>query len=307
VKDDEFYTLMTDIEKELLPSRYAEHFVGKTVFMNCDDPKDSNFWRFFSRDFTQFKLHRMIATHFNDSGKAYMLEMMANGVKEDAPLKQNGDFRSPECIELLKQADIVVTNPPFSLFREYIEQLMQYDKKFLVIGNMNAITYKEVFRHIQNNKLWLGHSIHSGDREFRVPDCMQLRPSVKYRIDPDTGLRIIRVAGVRWFTNLEYTGRRYIADADSTKNKIATGLRYCGNESKYPKYDNYDAINVDKTVDIPMDYPGVMGVPITFLDKYNPDQFEITGYHNGGNKNFTIAGKYHYGRIHIRNRNPEGI
>ena len=177
-----------------------------------------------------------------------------------------GDFRSQDCIELLKQSDIVVTNPPFSLFREYVAQLVEYNKKFVIIGNVNAITYKEIFKLIKNNELWLGASIHSGDREFGVPKHYPLE-AAGIRVD-DKGNRFIRVKGVRWFVNLDYPKRHEILETIHT---------YAKTPEKYPKYDNYDAINVDKTNEIPMDYDGVMGVPITFLDKYNPKQFEIVG------------------------------
>ena len=181
-------------------------------------------------------------------------------------LEGDGDFRSEECIALLKEADIVVTNPPFSLLREYISQLMEYHKKFLIIGNVNAITYREIFPYIKNNEMWMGCSIHSGDREFRVPDDYPLQ-AAGYRVD-ENGFKYIRVKGVRWFTNLDYPTRH--EDLDLYR-------KYKGHEDEYPTYENFDAINVDVTKDIPEDYEGVMGVPITFLDKYNPDQFEIVG------------------------------
>jgi hypothetical protein len=203
--------------------------------------------------------------YINKDG-AIELEDVKQLLEHDAnvfiPLKDDGDFRSKECVELLKQADIVVTNPPFSLFREYIAQLMKYKKKFLIIGNINAVSYKEIFPFIRDNKMWLGASIHSGDREFRVPDDYPLT-AAGYRVDSE-GNKYIRVKGVRWFTNLDYEARHEI---------LTLYKKYTPKE--YPKYDNYDAIEVSKTSDIPMDYDGVMGVPITFLDKYNPDQFEI--------------------------------
>jgi len=218
-----------------------------------------------------------------------------------APLKGNGDFRSEECIELLKQADIVCTNPPFSLFREYVAQLVEYDKKFLIIGSINAITYKEIFPLIKENKIWLGASIHNGDREFRVPDDYPLS-AAGYRVDKE-GNKYIRVKGVRWFTNLDYKERH---------EELTLYKKYTPEE--YPKYDNYDAIEVSKTSDIPMDYDGVMGVPISFLDKYNPDQFEIVswsrhndqgmdgGYWKGGKSDATINGKEVYRRILIKKK-----
>jgi hypothetical protein len=210
-------------------------------------------------------------------------------------LKGNGDFRSDECIELLKQADIVVTNPPFSLFREYVAQLVQYDKKFIIIGNVNSITYKEIFPLIKENRLWLGASIHSGDREFAVPDSYPLN-AAGYRVD-ENGKKYIRVKGVRWFTNLDYPERH---------EELVLYKRYTPEE--YPKYDNYDAINVDKTVEIPYDYDGIMGVPITFIDKYNPEQFEILGdsrFHDGQDFSDDINvlnGKTLYRRILIRRK-----
>ena len=209
------------------------------------------------------------------------------GIKQ---LKGDGDFRSEECIELLKQADIVVTNPPFSLFREYVAQLIKYDKNFVIIGNQNAITYKEIFKLIKENKIWLGHSIHSGDREFGVPKDYPLN-AAGYRVD-ENGNKFIRVKGVRWFTNLDYEERHENLIPYKTYNK-----------KEFPTYDNYDAINVDKKKDIPMDYDGVMGVPITFLDKYNPDQFEIVKFRKGNDdKDLSINGKYPYFRILIKKK-----
>lgn len=267
-KKDEFYTQIGDIEREC--SRYKDQFKDKIIFLNCDDPVESNFWRYFALNFTTLGLKKLVATHFDSKKSTYKLEltgdMNEDGTVNDSdiaktPLKQNGDFRSPECIEILKEADIVVTNPPFSLFREYISLLMEYDKKILVLGNQNAITYKEIFKLIKENKIWLGHSIHSGDREFIVPHHYE-----KYhRIDED-GVKYVRVSGVRWFTNLDYRERH---------DNLILYRQYTPEE--YPEYDNYDAINVNKTADIPADYLDVIGVPITFLDKYNPDQFEILG------------------------------
>jgi hypothetical protein len=250
----------------------------------------SNFFHFFSYNFEYFGLKKLITTCYknqntelfsqNDSEKAIYLEYSGdkNGNKipdiEEIGIKYfsgDGDFRSKESIELLKKADIVVTNPPFSLFREYVEQLFKYDKKFLIIGNVNAITYKEIFKLIKENKLWLGASIHSGDREFGVPDDYPIT-AAGYRID-NSGKKFIRVKGVRWFTNLDYKERH---------EDLILYKKYTPEE--YPKYDNYDAINVDKTKDIPADYSGIMGVPITFLDKYNPQQFEILGRNDADNE-----------------------
>ena len=305
-KNDEFYTQLSDIEAEL--KHYRQHFAGKTVLCNCDDPFESNFFKYFAMNFNYLGLKKLIATCYSGSpvvggefdqlslfsvhGAAaetlsrypYKIEitevrdlngdgavdlvdvqfLIRTGKNVLTLLQGNGDFRSDECIALLKEADIVVTNPPFSLFREYVAQLMKYEKKFLIIGNINAITYKEIFPLIKENQVWLGYSIHSGDREFRVPDNYPLQ-AAGFRID-DQGHKYIRVKGVRWFTNMDYVERH---------TELELWKKYTPEE--YPKYDNYDAINVDKTADIPEDYFGVMGVPITFLDKYNPDQFEILG------------------------------
>lgn len=280
-KKDEFYTRLEDIEREL--AHYKEHFRGKTVLCNCDDPRISNFFHYFSYQFERLGLKRLITTCYknqerdlfsqNASERAIWLEYTGdkNGNRVPDPaeigiryLKGDGDFRSEECIELLKQADIVVTNPPFSLFREYVAQLVKYDKKFLIIGNVNAVKYKEIFPLIQANKLWMGVSIHSGDREFGVPDDYPLY-AASYRVD-ENGKKYIRVKGVRWFTNLDYLSRH---------DEMILWKEYTPEE--YPTYLNYDAIEVGKTSEIPKDYDGKMGVPITFLDKYNPDQFEIVG------------------------------
>jgi len=233
-------------------------------------------------------------------GDTYKLEYCGGNdnditVGEKTILKNNGDFRSEECIEILKEADIVVTNPPFSLFREYVAQLIEYNKKFLIIGNVNAITYKEIFRLIKENKIWMGLSIHSGDREFRVPDYYPLN-AAGFRID-ENGIKYIRIKGVRWFTNLDYKERH---------ENLILYKKY--NMTDYPIYDNYDAINVDETKNIPMDYDGVMGVPITFLDKYNPDQFEILGIDRYIENNphyghrFKINGREIYARILIKRK-----
>ena len=280
-KNDEFYTQLTDIEKEL--RYYKKHFKNKVVLCNCDDPRVSQFFHYFSYQFETLGLKKLITICYknqqsnlfsqNDSEKAIYLEY--NGDKNDnrVPdpeeigiynLKSDGDFRSQECIDLLKQSDIIVTNPPFSLFREYVEQLMKYKKKFIIVGHQNAITYKEIFKLIYQNKIWLGASIHSGDREFGVPDNYVIK-SPSLRVDED-GKKFVRVSGVRWFTNIDYNKRH---------EDLILYKKYTPEE--YPKYDHYDAINVNKTKDIPVDYMGLMGVPITFMDKYNPDQFEIIG------------------------------
>ena len=280
-KKDEFYTRLEDIEREL--AHYKEHFKGKTVLCNCDDPRVSNFFHYFSYQFERLGLKRLITTCYksqerdlfsqNASERAIWLEYTGdkNGNRIPDPeeigiryLKGDGDFRSEECVELLKQADIVVTNPPFSLFREYVAQLVKYDKKFLIIGNVNAVKYKDIFPLIQADKLWMGITIHSGDREFGVPDDYPLYAAA-YRVD-ENGKKFIRVKGVRWFTNLDYSARH---------DEMVLWKEYTPEE--YPTYLNYDAIEVSKTSEIPKDYNGKMGVPITFLDKYNPEQFEIVG------------------------------
>lgn len=273
-KKDEFYTQLEDINAEMV--HYEKQFKGKTVLMNCDDPTWSNFWRYFHIEFERLGLKKIIATHYEYGEVAsYKMEYEGGndedfdvGIKTD--LTQNGDFRSPECIELLKEADIVVTNPPFSLFREYIALLMEHGKQFIIIGNVNAITYKEVFPLIKENKVWLGASIHSGDRKFYVPDDYPLN-AASCGTDSD-GRRFIRVKGVRWFTNMDYKSRHIDLETSyyyAKKDNLYPDL--------YPKYDNYDAIDVGKTSEIPMDYKGIMGVPVTFIDKYNPDQYEIIG------------------------------
>ena len=300
-KKDEFYTQLSDIEREL--QHYWQHFHGKVVLCNCDDPYESNFFKYFALRFNQLGLKKLICTCYNGSPvTGNELAIHFDGFDDDEPKKiaykveitevkdengdgavdlsdvqyllkndknvlsilKTGDFRSQECIELLKEADIVVTNPPFSLFREYIGQLMEYQKKFLIIGNMNSITCKEIFPYVQNNKMWIGPSISSGDRKFYVPDDYPLN-AAGCGVDSD-GKRFIRVKGVRWFTNLDHNKRHEDLD-----------LVCCYSEDEYPTFDNFDAIEVGKTSDIPYDYDGIMGVPITFLDKYNPGQFEILG------------------------------
>lgn len=280
-KKDEFYTQLSDIEREL--KHYRNHFKDKVVLCNCDDPRVSNFFHFFSYNFEKFGLKKLIATCYknqdadlfsqNNSEKAIYLEYTGDKNGNNVPdtneigikkLKGDGDFRSKESIELLKQADIVVTNPPFSLFREYVAQLIEYDKKFLIIGNINAISYKEIFKIIKENRAWLGVNMGRGISGFIVPKHYELYGS-EARVDED-GNRIVATNNCLWLTNLD-TAKRH--------EDIILYKNYTPEE--YPNYDNYDAINVDKTKDIPMDYTGTMGVPITFLDKFNPDQFEIIG------------------------------
>lgn len=280
---DEFYTTRQDIEAELC--HYEKYFEGKTVYCNCDDPVSSEFWQFFRRNFKAYKLKRLIATHYepDDKNYAYFLDLSedtnGDGVVDwnDDPvvtqLPCNGDFRSAACIDLLKQADVVVTNPPFSLWREYLAQLMEYKKDFIIIGNVNALKYKDIFPYIIENKLWMGVSIHSGDRKFYVPDDYPLN-AAGCGIDEENGRKYIRVKGVRWYTNLDIPQRHEPLDL--------RGVYYKGHEEEYPKYDTFDAIDVSKTANIPCDYYDVMGVPLTFLDRYCPEQFEIVGVLNHG-------------------------
>lgn len=275
-KKDEFYTQLSDIENEM--RHYKQHFEGKVVLCNCDDPRSSNFFRYFSEKFESLKLKKLIATCY----KSQDVDLFSQGASERAicqvyegdkngncvvdddevgviKLKGDGDFRSEECIEILKEADIVVTNPPFSLFRDFINLLVKYDKKFVVIGNQNAITYKEIFPLIKANKIWLGFGFKGGAGHF-----YSNYEDVAKAGDHRAGM--IRVSGVMWFTNL-----------DIKKRHETLPLYKAYSPEEYPRYDNYDAINIDKTADNPMDYDGVMGVPITFMDKYCPEQFEIVG------------------------------
>ena len=278
-KNDEFYTQLSDIDREL--KHYKNHFKDKVVYCNCDDPRKSNFFHYFSYNFEKLGLKKLIATCYksqsvdlfskNDCEKAIYLEYNGdkNGNKIPDPneigihyLEGDGDFRSKESIELLKQADIVVTNPPFSLFREYVSQLMEYKKDFLIIGNINALSYKEIFKLIQDNKAWLGVNMGRGISGFIVPNHYELYGS-EARIDED-GNRIVSTNNCLWLTNLDISKRH---------EDLILYKKYSPEE--YPKYENYEAINVNKTKDIPCDYDGEIGVPITFLDKYNPNQFEI--------------------------------
>ena len=333
-KQNEFYTQLEDIAAEL--KHYKSHFKGKVVYCNCDDPRVSNFFHYFSYKFKALGLKKLVTTCFknqypefysrNDSEQAIKLEYNGpqNGNRVPTaeeigiyPLKGNGDFRSKECIDLLRQADIVCTNPPFSLFREYVAQLVEYDKKFLIIGNQHTITYTDIFPLIRDNKVWYGCNIKRGNVEFGIPDYYQIR-SKTHRVD-EKGNRFLKVAGIRWLTNLDHSKRH---------NNLILTERYT--PEKYPTYDNYDAINVDKTEDIPKDYVGIMGVPISFLDKHNPDQFDIIALttrpdksglrtkkytiqdarnHNdlNGGAVVKIGNTYNqkYARILIRNKNPK--
>lgn len=308
-KNDEFYTQMKTIEDEL--RYYKDQFKDKVVFCNCDDPLESNFVKYFALQFQNLGLKKLIATHYvagtaniqldlfgsatpvqaRTRRKPYVLiyegdkdgnrnpdisefefkELMKDNI---SPLNGTGDFRSPECIEFLKEADIVVTNPPFSLFREYVAQLVEYDKKFLIIGNQNAITYKETFKLIKDDKMWLGQTLNGRNILFEIPDHYDSY----YKIED--GKKFAYPKGVVWFTNLNVPKR----------NEFVT-LYKKYNPEEYPKYDNYDAINVDKAADIPVDYDGFIGVPITFLHKYNPEQFEIIELGNSRD-NFTPIKDY---------------
>lgn len=312
-KKDEFYTQLVDIEKEL--KHYKAHFKDKIVFCNCDDPFESNFFKYFAMNFNFLGLKKLIATCYdnspiaftqlaildmpeksipNNNRKAYKIEisevldynndgavdlsdvkyLLQNDKNTLSKLKGDGDFRSEECVELLKQADIVVTNPPFSLFREYVAQLMEYDKKFVIIGNMNAITYKEIFPLIKENKMWAGYGFNMS-MVYKTPYENNLDANKKFVQSKgyDSDDNYIKVPAVNWFTNLETAKGR---------EDLILYKKYTPEE--YPKYDNYDAINVNKVTDIPCDYNGVMGVPITFIDKYSPAQFEIVGLLNSSSE-----------------------
>ena len=316
-KKDEFYTRLEDIENEL--KHYKRHFRGKTVLCNCDDPRISNFFHYFSYNFEALGLKRLITTCYknqqrdlfsqHDCERAIWLEYTGdrNGNRIPDPdeigirhLEGDGDFRSPECIRLLKQADIVVTNPPFSLFREYVAQLIEYKKKFIIIGHQNALTYKEFFPLIKENKVWLGHGFKGGVAHF-YSNYEDIATAGDHREG------MIRVSGVVWFTNLDIKKRHEYLDLYK---------RYTPEE--FPKYDNYEAIEVSKVSDIPLDYAGAIGVPVTFLDKYNPDQFEIIGVDFEFADGITVGGKFKpnpqrfyvngerkYARILIRNKHPE--
>lgn len=330
-KKDEFYTQLVDIEKEL--KHYKDQFKGKVVYCNCDDPFESNFFKYFAANFNALKLKKLIATSYSGSpiigGQLSLFDVAgskgknplkieinkvsdnnASGsidmadiewlLKHDAnvatPLKGSGDFRSDECIELLKEADIVVTNPPFSLFREYVTQLFENNKKFLILGNQNAIIYKEIFNFIKLNKLWLGYD-NGGTKWFQVPKDYDI--PTESRIKVENGVKYFSMGSIMWFTNLDTTKRH---------EELTLYKKYSATE--YPKYDNYDAIEVSKFHDIPIDYKGVMGVPITFLDRYNPEQFEIIGSNRGvdqdpkgiyGRGSF-LSGKETFKRLFIKNK-----
>ncbi|MBB1320596.1 adenine-specific methyltransferase EcoRI family protein [Shewanella sp. SR43-8] len=318
-KKDEFYTQLVDVEREL--RHYRNHFKDKVVYCNCDDPYVSAFFEYFTKNFEFLGLKKLITTCYRsqsvdlfsqgESEQATKLEYLG-GVTNNLPtpddievtlLNGDGDFRSQECIEILKEADIVVTNPPFSLFSEYVAQLASLDKKFIIIGHQNAITYKDVFPVIKDNKMWLGYGFKRNMAHFIAPHYEDTAS------DADHKEGMIRVSGVVWYTSLDHNKRH---------EEMILVQRYYGNEAAYPRYDNYDAIEVSRTQNIPMDYKGEMGVPITFLTKYNPEQFEIIGATESEGKGFSrglwkpesgvaqamIDGKKVYKRLFIRNRNP---
>ena len=297
-KSDEFYTRLEDIELEL--KAYKSHFAGKVVYCNCDDARESNFFRFFQKKFSDYGLKKLITTSYNENGHGSVLvyegDTNGNGKLDDnevkvSELKGNGDFRSEECLELLKEADIVVTNPPFSLFRDYIATMVKYGKKFLIIGNTNAITYKEVFPLIKENKLWLGWSSFNKGMYFCVPEDYKYADTYKFEKEMN-GRKVMRVSSVCWFTNLDHSKRH---------EDLILYKKYTAGE--YPKYDNYDAIEVSKVCEIPKDYDGIMGVPITFLYRYNPSQFEIVKFRKGDDdKDLCVNGKCPYFRILIRKK-----
>lgn len=277
-KNDEFYTRLEDIEKEL--TNYKEYFKDKIIYCNCDDVEHSNFYKYFKDNFNKLGIKKIIATNLSLNKTAYKTEFDNNSKEVRTQLCGNGDFRSEECVELLKSADLVITNPPFSLFREYIAQLIKYNKKFLVIGNMNAVSYKEIFPLFKNNQVWFGNT---SPKVFLTPD----RSEKKF-------------GNIVWYTNL---------DNEKRHCRIPLKEKYYGNEGKYPKYDNYDAIEVSKVVNIPCDYYGLMGVPVTFLSKYCPEQFELVGHDHdltgdGGagisDGQFICNGKNVYKRVLIK-------
>ena len=280
-KNDEFYTQLTDVSKELM--HYKQHFKGKTVLCNCDDPTWSAFWKYFHLNFSALGLKKLISTHYDKNEPTYKMEYTGGddndievGVK--TPLEGNGDFRNQECLDLLDEADIVVTNPPFSLFREYVAVLMEHEKKFLIIGSLNAVKYSECFPFIMNNQMWLGNN--------NVHDFMQPDGTVK------------KFGNINWYTNLDFAKRH---------EKIILWKEY--NDKEYSKYETYDAIEVSKVTNIPVNYNGIMGVPVSFMSKYNPEQFEIVGEFNHGSDNIfdlakpIINGKELFPRIAIRRIN----
>ena len=303
-KQDEFYTQLRYIEEEM--QYYREYFKGKIILCNCDDPRESNFYRFFANSFEFLGLKKLITTCYSTEGKAVWLEY--NGEKDGDrvpdpekigvhPLKGDGDFRSPECIEFLKQADIVVTNPPFSLLRQYLAQLLEYDKKFLILGNMNVITCKDVFPLFKENKIWYGHSLHGGSIWFRIPDHYPMTATAS-KVGKD-GKKYVSIKSIRWFTNLDHKHR---------PKELILHKSYEKEPEFFPKYDNYDAISVDSYKDIPGDYYGLIGVPISFMDYHCPEQFDIIGMNcvkNGeahSHEKCVLNGRMKYVRMIIRRK-----
>ncbi len=312
-KQDEFYTILSDIENEL--KHYTKHFKNKKVYCNCDDPRVSNFFHYFSYNFEKLKLKKLITTCYKnqsvdlfskyDKEKAISLEYDGDKNNNKIPdldeiginyLSGDGDFRSKESIKLLEESDIVVTNPPFSLFREFVQQLFDYDKKFLIVSTWNAITTKEIFKHFMDNKLWIGKNSNRNFSGFIVPDHYELF-GTEAKID-EKGNRIVSSNNNCWFTNLDLSKRH---------EELVLYKKY--DPKHYPKYDSCNAIEVSKVNDIPLDYKGVMGVPITFLNKYNPDQFEILGmddhirkYPDWRGRGPDLNGKAIYRRIMIKNK-----
>ena len=366
-RNDEFYTQYEDIQKEV--QAYIDYnpdvFRGKVVYLNCDDPYESNFFKFFANKFNAYGIKKLVATSYFNSpvaGTELQISLLPDmpdkeisSVKKSAPqtnmttedgetkgrvieitevadengdgiydledikkiIQANGggkslkgdddfppgDFRSKECVELLKQADIVVTNPPFSLFREYVAQLFEYDKKFLIIGNMNAITYKEIFPKIKENKMWLGVTGFNQGMFFFVPDDFIYAKTYKFEKKGPNGRKINRVAGVCWFANIDHGKRHQPLELMSMEQNKKFNNSIIKSELAYKKYDNYDAIEVPLVQAIPNDYDGAMGVPITFLDKYNPDQFEIIKFRHGNDgKDLVVEGKTPYFRMLIKRR-----
>lgn len=312
-KNDEFYTRLSDIENEL--KHYKHHFKDKVVYCNCDDPKVSNFFKYFALNFKHLGLKKLITSCYRNtdpdvrtkgiSDKAVWLEYSGGEYNTIEEIRDNtvthefdgdGDFRSDESIELLKEADIVVSNPPFSLFRLYVAQLIEYDKEFLILGNMNAITYKEIFPLLKDNKMWLGHK--NGSMEFELPSDAEMKASGYIN---EEGIKVQKFGNISWYTNMDISKRH---------DDLILFKRY--NFEEYPQYDNFKAINVDKVVNIPVDYTGIMGVPITFLDKYNPEQFDILGnlgsYAPDGyslSSAVYIDGVKKFKRILIKHKKPE--
>ena len=301
-KNDEFYTILADIEREL--RHYKKHFKNKVVFCNCDDPRVSNFFHYFSYNFEQMRLKKLITTCYKNqnadlfsqhkSERAIYLEYTGDKNKNNVPdpeeigikqLKGDGDFRSQECIELLKESDIVATNPPFSLFREYLAQLVEYEKQFLIVGTWNAVTYKDIFKLIKKNKVWIGINSNRNFSGFIIPKHYSLH-GTEARVD-ENGNRIVSTNNTCWFTNLDNAKRH---------DKLILYKTY--NSRDYPTYENYKAIEVGQTNDIPMDYKGIMGVPITFMNKYNPDHFEIVGM--GENENLYNLKKRIYSSVECK-------